>query len=88
MQMSVSLIRSLVICSYRDQCSCSHTSQQNVVAEGKIQHIVETVRTLLIHLNVPKTFLGDAVLTAYFLINRLPSFVLAGKIPFFKLFPC
>ncbi len=69
------------------QSSCPHTSQQNGVAERKIQHIVETARTLLIHMNVPKSFWGDAVLTACFLINRLPSSILAGKIPFSILFP-
>ncbi|KAI3734299.1 hypothetical protein L6452_13765 [Arctium lappa] len=34
------------------------------------------------HYNVPQSFWADRVLTANYLINRMPSFVLKGKTPF------
>ena len=36
----------------------------------------------MIQMNVPKHFWGDAVLTAAYLLNRMPSHVLYGKLPF------
>jgi len=63
------------------QSSCAHTPQQNGVAERKNRHLIETARTLLIHMNVPLYLWGDAVLTACYLINRMPSSVLNFKIP-------
>ncbi|RVW74235.1 Retrovirus-related Pol polyprotein from transposon RE1 [Vitis vinifera] len=69
------------------QSSCAHTPQQNGVAERKNRHLVETARTLLLHSNVPFRFWGDAVLTACYLINRMPSSVLHDQIPHSLLFP-
>ena len=69
------------------QSSCAHTPQQNGVAERKNRHLVETARTLLLHCHVPFCFLGDAVLTACYLINRMPSSVLHDQIPHSLLFP-
>ena len=68
------------------QTSCAHTPQQNGVAERKNRHLVETTRTLLLHNNVPQHFWGDAVLTACYLINRMPSSVLNNQIPHSILF--
>ena len=58
------------------QSSCAHTPPQNGVAERKNQHLVETTHTLLLHSNVHFRFWGDVVLTACYLINRMPSPVL------------
>ncbi|KAJ9672937.1 hypothetical protein PVL29_026268 [Vitis rotundifolia] len=69
------------------QSSCAHTPQQNGVAECKNRHLVETARTILLHSNVPFRFWGDAVLTACYLINRMPSSVLHDRIPHSLLFP-
>ncbi|RVW12980.1 Retrovirus-related Pol polyprotein from transposon RE1 [Vitis vinifera] len=69
------------------QSSCAHTPQQNGVAERKNRHLVETARTLLLHSHVPFRFWGDAILTACYLINRMPSSVLHDQIPHFLLFP-
>lgn len=65
------------------QTSFSHTSQQNGVVERKHRHILDVARTLMSHMRVPKWLWGDAVLIACFLINRMPSSVLHGDIPFF-----
>ena len=58
-----------------------------MVVEHKNRHFVETTRTLLLHSNVPFCFWGDAVLTACYLINRMPSSVLHDQIPHSLLFP-
>ncbi|KAJ9709547.1 hypothetical protein PVL29_001161 [Vitis rotundifolia] len=69
------------------QSSCAHTPQQNGVAERKNRHLVETARTILLHSNVPFRFWGDAVLTACYLINRMPSSILHDQILHSLLFP-
>ena len=69
------------------QSSCPHTPQQNGIAERKNRHLVETARTLLLHVNVPVQHWGDAVLTAYFFINQMPSSSIKNKIPHSILFP-
>ena len=43
------------------QSSCAHTPQHNGVAERKNRHLVEIVRTLLLHHKVPQHFWGDAI---------------------------
>ena len=43
--------------------------------------------TLLFQMQVPKQFWADAVSTAFFLINRMPSTVLACNVPYNVLFP-
>jgi transposase InsO family protein len=69
------------------QSSCPHTPQQNGVAERKHRHLVDTARTLLINAHAPSRFWGDAILTACYLINRMPSSVLGNEIPYSLLFP-
>ena len=69
------------------QSSCPYMPQQNGVAERKNRHLVETARTMLLHHNVPSQFWGDAILTACYLINRMPSTVLHNKVPHSLLFP-
>ena len=61
--------------------------QQNGVAKRKNRHLIETTRTLLIHGEVLEIFWGDAILTACYLINRMPSSVLKNNIPHSILFP-
>jgi len=69
------------------QTSCAYTPQQNGVAKNKNRHLVETTRTILIHGDVPQRFWGNVVLSACYLINRMPSLVLDDKIPHSILFP-
>jgi len=56
------------------QSTCPHTPQQNGVVERKSRHLVETARTLLLGTNVLIHHLGDAILTACYLVSRMPSF--------------
>jgi hypothetical protein len=51
------------------------------VLERKNRHLLEVTRVLLFQNNVPKEFWSDAVLTAIYLINRLPSTKLDYKSP-------
>ncbi|KAL0326609.1 UNVERIFIED_CONTAM: Retrovirus-related Pol polyprotein from transposon RE2 [Sesamum angustifolium] len=69
------------------QTSCPYTSQQNGVAERKHRHLLDVARTIMTHMHVPKSYWGDAVLTACYLINRMPSTVLHGDTPYSCLFP-
>ncbi|PKU70162.1 Retrovirus-related Pol polyprotein from transposon TNT 1-94 [Dendrobium catenatum] len=55
------------------QTSCPYTPEQNGSAERKHRHLIEMTRTLLHTASMPYTFWPDAVLTASYIINRLPS---------------
>ncbi|PKU79659.1 Retrovirus-related Pol polyprotein from transposon TNT 1-94 [Dendrobium catenatum] len=63
------------------ESSCVHTPQQNGVAERKNGHLLATTRAFLFHYNTPKSYWGEALLTATYLINRLPSTALGLKSP-------
>jgi len=54
------------------QSSCPNTPQQNGVAERKNRHLHEVARALRFAMNVPKYLWGEAILTAAYLINRMP----------------
>ncbi|KAL4032883.1 hypothetical protein IC575_005966 [Cucumis melo] len=69
------------------QSSCANTPSQNGVAKRKNRHLLETTRALSFQMHVSKTFWVDAVSTACFLINRMPSSLLNGDIPYRVLFP-
>ena len=69
------------------QTSCVDTLSQNGVALRKNRHLLETARTLLFQMNVPKHFWADAISIASFFINRMPSSVLNWATPYHQLFP-
>ena len=64
------------------QRSVAGTPQQNGRVERKHRHLVETVRAIKIHANLPDKFWGSCVLAATYIINRLPSSILKWKSPF------
>ncbi|KAL0641477.1 hypothetical protein Bca4012_103059 [Brassica carinata] len=64
------------------QTSCPYTPQQNGVAERKNRHLMEVARSMMFQANVPKRFWSDAVATACYLINRIPTKVLKDQAPF------
>jgi hypothetical protein len=63
------------------QTTCVNTAEQNGVAERKNRHLLEVARSLMFMMNVPKFLWGEAVKTAAYLINRMPSRVLGHKTP-------
>jgi hypothetical protein len=63
------------------QTTCINTPEQNGVSERKNRHLLNVIRSLPFQNNVPKTYWSDAVLTATYLINRLPSARLRNMSP-------
>jgi len=64
------------------QSSCPDTPQQNGIAERKNRHLLEVTRALMFTSKVPQHLWGEALLTATYLINRMPSRPLEFKTPF------
>ncbi|KAI5328264.1 hypothetical protein L3X38_027661 [Prunus dulcis] len=63
------------------QRSCPYTPQQNGMAERKNRHLLEVVRASLFGANMPRSFWGEAILSATYLINRIPSSILNFQTP-------
>ena len=49
-----------------------NTPQQKKVTKRKNDHLLNTTQALLFQGNVPKSYWGEVVLTAAYMINRLP----------------
>jgi hypothetical protein len=65
--------------------SCPYTSQQNGKAERLIRTVNNVTRTLLFQASMPPSYWADALATATYLINRLPTKTLNMSTPFFPL---
>ena len=63
------------------QSICVDNPSQNGVAGRKNRHLLETARALSFQMHVLNPFWVDAVSTACFLINQMPSSVFNGEIP-------
>ncbi|KAK4406592.1 Retrovirus-related Pol polyprotein from transposon TNT 1-94 [Sesamum angolense] len=70
-------------CGIKRHKTNPNTPQQNGVAERMNRTLLEKVRCMLISSGLPKSFWGEALVTAAYLINRSPSVPLNGKIPEF-----
>nr|GEX27893.1 putative ribonuclease H-like domain-containing protein [Tanacetum cinerariifolium] len=63
------------------QTSCAHTPEQNEVSERKNHFLLEITCALMIESHVPKYFWPEALATATYLVNRLPTRPLGLKTP-------
>jgi hypothetical protein len=64
------------------QTSCVGTPQQNGRVERKHQCILNIARALLTQAHLPSTYWGYVVLHSVFIMNRVPSTAVNGRIPF------
>ena len=55
------------------QLTIPGTPQQNGVAERRNRTLLEMVRLMMAQASLPILFWGDALLTAAFVLNRVPS---------------
>ncbi|KFD64371.1 hypothetical protein M514_23395 [Trichuris suis] len=67
------LLRLLKQQGIKHQTTVIHTPQQNGVAERKNRSLQEMAKCMLLDSNLPTRFWGEAMLTATYLQNRLPS---------------
>lgn len=66
--------------------SAPHTPQQNAIAERSWRTIMDMARAQVLGANLPKQMWAEAVNTAVYVINRVPSKALGGDTPYHSLF--
>ena len=66
----------------RHKLTIPKTPEQNSVAEQMNLTLVETVRSMLIDLKLPKKFWAECLLTAVYLRNRSPTKAVLEMTPF------
>jgi transposase InsO family protein len=65
----------------RRQLTISNTPQQNGVAERRNRTLLDMVRSMIAQANLPISFLGDALLTTAYILNRV-SFQSVSSTPY------
>ncbi|PKU59087.1 Retrovirus-related Pol polyprotein from transposon TNT 1-94 [Dendrobium catenatum] len=64
------------------QLSCPYTPEQNGLSERKHRHLLDITRAIMLESGTPNKFWMEAISTANYLINFLPSKAVSGSIPF------
>ncbi|KAL2228047.1 UNVERIFIED_CONTAM: Retrovirus-related Pol polyprotein from transposon TNT 1-94 [Sesamum indicum] len=64
------------------QKTCVYSPQQNGVVERKHQHLLQVARSIMFHAKLPQKFWVESLLTATYLINRMPTPTLKWKSPY------
>ena len=70
----------------KQRWSAPHTPQQNGVAERSWRTILDAARAMVIGADLPKATWAEAMNTAVYILNRVPSAALEGDTPFHRLF--
>lgn len=68
------------------QNSCVYTPQQNGIVERKHRTLLDSARALMFQAELPDKFWPYSLMTATWMINRLPSRILDWKTPYEVLF--
>ena len=61
------------------ESSCPYTPEQNGASKRKIRHLMEVARAMMFTSHAPKHLWSEALLTAVYLVNRLPSKIMSFK---------
>ncbi|XP_070035172.1 uncharacterized protein [Nicotiana tomentosiformis] len=61
------------------QSSCSYTSQQNGVVERRHRHILESIKAIKFQGHLLVRYWGHCIDSVVYIINLIPSSILAGK---------
>ena len=64
------------------QLTVGYTPQQNGVAERKNRTIEEMAKSMIHEKGLPRSFWGESVYTAVYLMNRCPTKALENQTPF------